>query len=182
LLRFIIRRRGTRGYATENREISAEQPPSLPNPSSTKRPRRRPSLRVIAFEFPALRTWQFGAFRGNGGCLGMPGGAWQTQVAIGDLAFCARVLGKAAGGRYSSQRPNVAGRRHASQEKAIRRSSPFSVGSHKANSGRRIWNTGFIRRTRWRFVAAISVRRMTCVTVLCDETRECKLSPAQARN
>jgi hypothetical protein len=47
----------------------------------------------------------------------------------------------------------------------MRRSSPFSVKSHKANSDRRIRNTGFIRRTRWRFVAAIFLRRMTCVTV-----------------
>jgi hypothetical protein len=125
---------------------------------------------VIAFEFPALRTWQFGAFRGNGGCLGMPGGAWQTQVAIGDLAFCARVLANAATGRQWSLRPSVAGRRRSSHENAIRRSSPFSVKSHKANGDRVIRNTGFIRRKRQRFVAAKSMRRITGVTVLCDES------------
>jgi hypothetical protein len=37
----------------------------------------------------------------------MPGGAWQAQVAIGDLAFCARVLANAATGRHSSQRPTL---------------------------------------------------------------------------
>ena len=35
---------------------------------------------------------QLRAFRGNGVCPGMPGGALKTQVAIGDLASCARVL------------------------------------------------------------------------------------------
>ncbi len=70
---------------------------------------------MIAFEFPAVRTWQLGALRGNGVRPGMPGGAWQTQVAIGDLAFCARVLANAATG-------GVGHRGGASQEDVIRRS------------------------------------------------------------
>src|SRR5580704_7556366 len=54
------------------------------------------SPRSLGVHFPAMRTWQLRAFRGSGICPRMPGGAWQAQVAIGDLASCERVLASAA--------------------------------------------------------------------------------------
>ena len=171
-MRFGLKVSGLDERATDERKaLSAEEwlQLNLPGVSESQRQGRDGAEFVSGFHFPG-REWRLGAFRGNDICLGMPDDAWQTQVAIGDLAFCARVLGKRLTGGIRHSGPNVAGRRHSSQENAIRRSSPFSVKSHKANSDRRIWNTGFIRRTRWRFVAAILLRRMTCVTVLCDES------------
>jgi hypothetical protein len=62
----------------------------------------------------------------------------------------------------------VAMRFLSSQEIAFRRSGNFSCENRKLNCRQWMRNTGFFRRTGGPFVAAKSLRRTRCVTVLCD--------------
>jgi hypothetical protein len=57
-----------------------------------------------------------------------------------------------------------------SQAIAIVAAGRLWVNHHKANGCRWMRDTGFIRRIRGRYVAGILLRRMSGVTVLCDES------------
>jgi hypothetical protein len=136
---------------SQRRESRASRPERLPRVpirhDSNRAEPRTPALRISFLKESPL--FRYGIDQGHTRLVEVKGGLALT---------CRSTVPE-------NRRRFVAGKSNSSQPMAIRRSGGPAAKSQKPRPAREMRNTGFIRRTRWRFVAEKFFRRKWGVTV-----------------